>query len=78
MTIEQAFERYVGQECWLYTVAVGASALGGYSIINCIVEEIGEGWIRISESNGRKQRLESIVNIANVIRIKEKPYNKKA
>ena len=61
MKIEEAFARYLGQEVLVYTV------------IDCTLEEIGDGWVRVTQGDDRN---ESIVNTANIIRIREYPRNK--
>lgn len=70
MKIEEAFARFLNAECLVYTVESGD--LSG-NPLQCTLEEIGEGYIRISQG---KERNESIVNIRNIIRIREYPTNK--
>lgn len=70
MKIEEAFMRFLHQECVVYTVSLG----GTYpSVIECTLEEVGDGWVRISQGD---ERNESIVNINNIVRIREYPRNK--
>jgi len=68
MKIEEAFARYLGQEVLVYTVSQGGSLS---SVIDCTLEEIG--WVRVTQGDDRN---ESIVNTANIIRIREYPRNK--
>ncbi|MBR4621923.1 MAG: hypothetical protein IKO44_00150 [Ruminococcus sp.] len=68
MKIEEAFERFIGKDVLLYTVSTGIST---GSVIECIVEEIGDGWIRICQDDN-----ESVVNIDHIIRIRDFPRNK--
>ena len=70
MKIEEAFARYLGQEVLVYTVSQGGSLS---SVIDCTLEEIGDGWVRVTQGDDRN---ESIVNTANIIRIREYPRNK--
>ncbi len=70
MKIEEAFRRFLNQECIVYTVSQGGSLSAA---IECTLEEIGDGWIRISQG---VEENESIVNTANIIRIREYPRNK--
>ena len=70
MKIEEAFARYLGQEVLVYTVSQGGSLS---SVIDCNLEEIGDGWVRVTQGDDRN---ESIVNTANIIRITEYPRNK--
>ena len=70
MKIEEAFARYLGQEVLVYTVSQGGSLS---SVIDCTLEEIGDDWVRVTQCDDRN---ESIVNIANIIRIREYPRNK--
>ena len=67
MKIEEAFARYLGQEVLVYTVSQGGSLS---SVIDCNLEEIGDGWVRVTQGDDRN---ESIVNTANIIRIREYP-----
>lgn len=70
MKIEEAFTRFLHQECIIYAISQG----GGLSAaIECVLEEVGNGWVRISQGDDRN---ESIVNINNIIRIREYPRNK--
>lgn len=69
MKIEEAFARYLGQEVLVYTVSQGSLS----SVIDCTLEEIGDGWVRVTQGDDRN---ESIVNTANIIRIREYPRNK--
>lgn len=71
MKIEEAFARYLGQEVLVYTVSQGGSLS---SVIDCTLEEIGDGWVSVTQGDDRN---ESIVNTANIIRIREYPRNKK-
>ena len=64
MKIEEAFARYLGQEVLVYTVSQGGSLS---SVIDCTLEEIGDDWVRVTQGDDRN---ESIVNTANIIRIK--------
>ena len=64
MKIEEAFARYLGQEVLVYTVSQGGSLS---SVIDCTLEEIGDGWVRVTQGDDRN---ESIVNIANIIETK--------
>lgn len=73
MKIEEAFMRFVGKDCLVYTVSTGSLQ---YSMIDCIVEEVGDGWVRISE-NIDDNKNESIINTDNIIRIRDYPLNKK-
>ena len=43
------------------------------SVIDGTLEEIGDGWVRVTQGDDRN---ESIVNTANIIRIREYPRNK--
>lgn len=70
MTIEQAFERFLYKDVLVYTISSGGSV---QAVIDCVLEEIGEGWVKISQDDGSN---ESIVNIDNIIRIREYPKNK--
>lgn len=70
MKIEEAFARYLGQEVLVYTVSQGGSLS---SVIDCTLEEIGDGWVSVTQGDDRN---ESIVNTANFIRIREYPRNK--
>lgn len=72
MTIEQAFERFIGQEVLVYTSTSGTVSGG---VIECTVEEVGEGYVRVSQGD-EDERNESIVNIRNIIRIREYPRKK--
>ncbi len=69
MKIEEAFSRFVGKEVIVYTVSNGL-ATGG--LIECTLDEIGDGWLRIKQENDN----ESILNIDNVIRVRDYPRNK--
>ncbi|WP_295208406.1 hypothetical protein [Ruminococcus sp.] len=71
MKIEEAFARFLGKEVLVYTLPQQGGSLS--STIECTLEEIGEGWVRITQGD---DRYESIVNIANIIRIREYPRNK--
>lgn len=71
MKIEEAFARYLGQEVLVYTVSQGGSLSS--AVIDCTLEEIGDGWVRVTQGDDRN---ESIVNTANIIRIREYPRNK--
>ena len=70
MKIEEAFARYLGQEVLVYKVSQGGSLS---SVIDCTLEEIGDGWVRVTQGDDRN---ESIVNTTNIIRIREYPQNK--
>lgn len=70
MKIEEAFGRYLNQEVLIYTNSTGGTVAG---TIECMLEEIGDGWVRISQG---EERNESIINIANIVRIREYPRNK--
>lgn len=70
MKIEEAFARFLGTEVLVYTVCTGGSVA---SVIECTVEEIGEGWVRVTQGDYRN---ESIININNIVRIREYPKNK--
>ena len=70
MKIEEAFARYLGQEVLVYTVSQGGSLS---SVIDCALDEIGDGWVRVTQGDDRN---ESIVNTTNIIRIREYPRNK--
>lgn len=70
MKIEEAFARFLHQECIVYTVSTGGSVS---ACVECTLEEVGDGWVRISQGEDRN---ESIVNTANIIRIREFPRNK--
>lgn len=70
MKFEEAFAKYLGQEVLVYTVSQGGSLS---SVIDCTLEEIGEGWVRVTQDDDKN---ESIVNTANIIRIREYPRNK--
>ena len=58
MKIEEAFARYLGQEVLVYTVSQGGSLS---SVIDCTLEEIGDGWVRVTQGddprnkNGKKK-----------------------
>lgn len=69
MKIEEAFSRFVGKEVIVYTVSNGL-ATGG--LIECTLDEVGDGWLKITQTDNN----ESIVNISNVIRIRDYPRNK--
>lgn len=45
MKIEEAFARYLGQEVLVYTVSQGGSLS---SVIDGTLEEIGDGWVRVT------------------------------
>lgn len=62
--------RFLHQECVIYTVSQGGSLS---AVVECTLEEVGDGWIRISQGEDRN---ESIMNTANIIRIREYPRNK--
>ncbi len=68
MKICDAFNRFLDTECLVY---VTYATVNG-SVIPCTLKEIGEDWIRIVQEDGT----ESIVNLINVIRIREYPRNK--
>ena len=70
MKIEEAFARYLEQDVLVYTVSQGGSLS---SVIDCTLEEIGDGWVRVTQGDDRN---ESIVNTNNIIRIREYPRNK--
>lgn len=70
MKIEEAFAKYLGQDVLVYTVSQGGSFS---SVIDCTLEEIGDGWVRVTQGDDRS---ESIVNTANIIRIRDYPRNK--
>lgn len=70
MKNEEVFAKYLGQEVLVYTVSQGGSLS---SVIDCTLEEIGEGWVRVTQGDDKN---ESIVNTANIIRIREYPRNK--
>ena len=70
MKIEEAFIRFLHQECLVDTVSQGGSVSAA---IECVIEEVGDGWVRISQGDDKN---ESIVNIDNIIRIREYPRNK--
>jgi hypothetical protein len=72
MKIEGAFERFIGQEVIVYTISSGIST---GSVIECVLEEIGDGWVRITQDPGKEPN-ESILNINNIVRIREYPRNK--
>lgn len=72
MTIEEAFARFVGQEVLIYTSTSGTVSGG---VIECVVEEVGDGFVRISQGE-EDERNESIVNTRNIIRIREYPRKK--
>ena len=72
MTIEEAFARFVGQEELIYTSTSGTVSGG---VIECVVEEVGDGFVRISQGE-EDERNESIVNTRNIIRIREYPRKK--
>ena len=67
MKIEEAFARYLGQEVLVYTVSQGGSLS---SVIDCTLEEIGDGWVRVTQGDDRNE------SIVNIIRIREYPRNK--
>ena len=56
MTIEEAFARFVGQEVLIYTSTSGTVSGG---VIECVVEEVGDGFVRISQGE-EDERNESI------------------
>ena len=70
MKIEEAYLRFLHQECLVYTLSQGG---GIASVIECTLEEVGDGWIRITQGEDEN---ESIVNADNIIRIREYPRNK--
>ena len=53
MKIEEAFARYLGQEVLVYTVSQGGSLS---SVIDCTLEEIGDGWVRVTQRVSTKQK----------------------
>ena len=53
MKIEEAFARYLGQEVLVYTVSQGGSLS---SVIDCTLEEIGDGWVSVTQGDKRKYR----------------------
>lgn len=65
MKIEEALTRFIGEEVLLYTIKTGDT-------IECTLNEIGDGWLRIAQQDGS----ESIVNTANIVRVREYPRNK--
>ena len=69
MKIEEALGKFVGQECLIYFCNGGIFG----TVIECTVIEVGDGWLRIEQSD----KTESIVNISNILRIREYPRNKK-
>ena len=69
MKIEEAFARFIEEEVLIYAVSQGGSVS---ATIECTVKEIGDGWVRIAQEDNT----ESIVNIANIIRIREYPRGK--
>ena len=52
MKIEEAFARYLGQEVLVYTVSQGGSLS---SVIDCTLEEIGDGWVRVTQGDDRNE-----------------------
>lgn len=68
MKIEEALSRFIGQECLIYVCCNTATG----SVIECTVTEIGDGWLRAEQED----KTESIVNINNIVRIREYPRNK--
>ena len=69
MKIEEALAGFVGKEVIVYTVSNGLATGGA---IECTIDEIGDGWLRIKQENDN----ESIMNIDNVIRVRDYPRNK--
>lgn len=66
MKIEDALQRFLNEEeeCIVYTI--------NNAMITCTIKEMGEGWICIAEKDS-----ESIVNLQNIVRIREYPKNEK-
>ncbi len=68
MTIEGAFQRYIGRDVLVYynngTVV---------STIECQLTEVGDGWIKIKQDD----ESESIVNVNHIFRLREHPLNSK-
>ena len=54
MKIEEAFARYLGQEVLVYTVSQGGSLS---SVIDCTLEEIGDGWVRVTQGDDRNESI---------------------
>lgn len=73
MKFEDAIRKFLNEECVIYfsyESDLGSSAVEG------TITEIGEGWFSIKEESG----VESIVNVAHVVRVMEiprKPNGKK-
>lgn len=68
MKIEQALQRFLNEECLVY---VTYATMNG-SILEGVITEIGDGWLRMTD----KAETESIINLDNVIRVREYPRNK--
>lgn len=68
MTIEGAFQRYIGRDVLVYH-HTGA----GISTIECQLTEVGDGWVKIKQDD----ESESIMNVKYIIRMREHPLNSK-
>lgn len=68
MTIEGAFQRYIGRDVLVYynngTVV---------SKIECQLTEVGDGWVKIKQND----ESESIMNVKYIIRMREHLLNSK-
>ena len=53
MKFEEAFAKYLGQEVLVYTVSQGGSLS---SVIDCTLEEIGDGWVRVTQGDDKKRK----------------------
>lgn len=65
MKIEDALQKFLNEECAVY---VTYASMNG-SVIQGTITEIGEGWLKLIDS----ENTESIINIANVIRVRDIP-----
>lgn len=72
MKIEEAFAKFLNQEVIIYTTGSASVSAGA---IDCVLSEVGDGWVRITQGDEDEQN-ESIVNIRNIVRIREYPRKK--
>lgn len=68
MKIEDALQKFLNEKCMVY---VTYASMNG-SVIDGTITEIGEGWLKLIDNDNA----ESIINIANIIRVREYPRNK--
>lgn len=65
---EGAFQRFIERDVLVY-YANGTVV----STIECVLKEVGDGYVRIMQEDGS----ESIVNTAYIVRMREHPLNSK-